>query len=58
MPRWLRELGPPLLGVAVLIAVWAIAAAVTNTSAIPSPADTWAAQRDGIADGSIPQATV
>ena len=58
MPRWLRELGPPLLGVAVLIAVWAIAAAVTNTSAIPSPADTWAALRDGIADGSIPEATV
>ena len=54
MPRWLRELGPPLLGVAVLLVVWGIAAALTDTSAIPSPADTWAALRDGIADGSIP----
>lgn len=57
MPRWLRELGPPLLGVAVLIAVWAIVAAVTETSAIPSPSETWSALKDGIADGSIPEAT-
>jgi NitT/TauT family transport system permease protein len=57
VPRWLRELGPPLLGVAVLLVVWGLVAAVTDTSAIPSPADTWAALRDGIADGTIPEAT-
>jgi NitT/TauT family transport system permease protein len=58
MPRWLRELGPPLLGVAALVVVWALVAAVTTTSAIPSPADTWAALRDGIADGFILEATL
>jgi sulfonate transport system permease protein len=57
VPRWLRELGPPLLGVVVLILVWALAAALTDTTAIPSPAETWAALRAGIADGSIPEAT-
>lgn len=57
MPRWLRELGPPLLGVVVLILVWALAAALTDTTAIPSPAETWSALRAGIADGSIPEAT-
>ena len=56
--RWASELGPPLLGIAVLLVVWAVVAATTDTSAIPSPADTWAALRDGIADGSIPEATV
>jgi NitT/TauT family transport system permease protein len=55
--RWLRELGPPLLGVVVLILVWALAAALTDTTAIPSPAETWSALRAGIADGSIPEAT-
>jgi NitT/TauT family transport system permease protein len=58
VPRWLRELGPPLLGVGALLVVWALLAAVTATSAIPSPADTWFALRDGIADGAIPEATV
>ena len=58
MPRWLRELGPPFLGVLVLLAVWALVAALTETSAIPSPAETWTALRDGIADGTIPEATV
>jgi sulfonate transport system permease protein len=50
--RWARELGPPLLGVVVLLA-----AALTDTTAIPSPAETWSALRAGIADGSIPEAT-
>ena len=58
MPRWLRELGPPLLGVAGLLAIWALVAAVTSTPAIPSPSDTWSAVRDGIADGTIPEATL
>jgi NitT/TauT family transport system permease protein len=56
--RWANELGPPLLGVAALIVVWAVVAAVTTTPAIPSPGDTWAALGDGIADGTIPEATV
>lgn len=58
MPRWLRELGPPLLGVAALVVVWAVVAAATSTSAIPSPVETWAALRDGIADGFIVEATL
>jgi NitT/TauT family transport system permease protein len=56
--RWANELAPPLLGVAALIVVWAVVAAVTTTPAIPSPGDTWAALGDGIADGTIPEATV
>ena len=58
MTRWVRELGPPLLGVAALIVVWSVVSAVTRTPAIPSPADTWAALGDGVSDGSIPEATV
>ncbi|HYY09194.1 MAG TPA: hypothetical protein VFA25_11390, partial [Actinomycetota bacterium] len=57
MSRWVRELVPPLVGIAVLIAVWAVIAAVTTTSSIPSPAQVWTALREGIADGSIPEAT-
>jgi NitT/TauT family transport system permease protein len=57
MTRWLRELGPPILGVAALVVVWALVAAVTTTSAIPSPADTWVSLRGGIADGFIVEAT-
>ena len=56
--RWASELGPPLLGVAVLLVVWAVVAAVTDTSSIPGPAEVWTALRDGFADGSIPEATV
>jgi NitT/TauT family transport system permease protein len=55
--RWIRELAPPVIGVAVLIAVWAVIAAVTSTPSIPSPAQVWTALREGIADGSIPEAT-
>jgi NitT/TauT family transport system permease protein len=55
--RWIRELIPPLVGVAVLIAVWAVIAAATTTPSIPSPAQVWTALREGIADGSIPEAT-
>jgi NitT/TauT family transport system permease protein len=58
VPRWLRELGPPLLGVLVLLVVWGLVAALTDTSAIPSPAETWSALKDGIADGSIQEATL
>ena len=57
MRRWTSELGPPLLGVVALLTLWALVAAVTTTSAIPSPAATWSALRDGIADGTIVEAT-
>ena len=58
MRRWASELGPPLLGVAVLLLVWAVVAAATDTSSIPSPAEVWTALRHGFADGSIPEATL
>jgi len=55
--RWaVRELGPPLAGVAALIVVWAIVAAATTSRGWPSPIDAWNALRHGIADGTIPQA--
>jgi NitT/TauT family transport system permease protein len=56
--RWASELGPPLLGVMALIVIWAGVAALTQTSSIPGPAETWAALQDGIADGTIPEATL
>jgi NitT/TauT family transport system permease protein len=56
--RWASELGPPLLGVASLLIVWAVVAAATETASIPGPAQTWTALRDGIADGTIPEATL
>lgn len=58
MRRWASELGPPLLGVASLLIVWAVVAAATDTASIPGPAETWTALRDGIADGTIPEATL
>jgi NitT/TauT family transport system permease protein len=58
MRRWASELGPPLLGVAALLLVWALVAAATDTSSIPGPPAVWSALRSGFADGSIPEATV
>jgi NitT/TauT family transport system permease protein len=57
VPRWTRELIPPLVGIAVVIAIWAVVAATTTTASIPSPANAWKALREGIVDGSIPEAT-
>jgi len=55
--RWaVRELGPPLAGVAALIVLWAIIAAATTSRGWPSPLDVWNSLRHGIADGTIPQA--
>jgi len=52
--RWLaKELGPPLVGIAGAIVVWAILAATTS---IPSPASVWSAFVDGIRDGTLPEA--
>ncbi|MBI3647464.1 MAG: ABC transporter permease [Actinobacteria bacterium] len=55
--RWAtRELGPPLAGVAGLIVVWAVVAALTTSRALPSPLDVWNALRHGVADGTISRA--
>jgi NitT/TauT family transport system permease protein len=56
--RVLAEIGPPLVGVAGLVAVWSLAALMTNTAAIPPPGAVWTAFVDGMQDGSIPQAAV
>lgn len=58
MKRWAGELGPPLLGVVALVAVWAAVAAAIDTTSLPGPAETWTALRDGIADGVIVEATL
>jgi NitT/TauT family transport system permease protein len=55
--RWASELGPPLLGVGALLLVWAVVAAVAETSSIPGPAEVWTSLRHGFADGTIPEAT-
>jgi NitT/TauT family transport system permease protein len=55
--RWASELGPPLLGVAILVIVWAIVAAATDTASIPGPAEVWTALRDGFSDGVFVEAT-
>jgi NitT/TauT family transport system permease protein len=54
--RVLAEIGPPLVGIGVLLVVWAIVAAATDSSAIPSPAAVWSAFLDGVRDGSLPRA--
>ena len=52
--RWLvKELGPPLVGIAGAVAVWAILAATTS---IPSPATVWTAFVNGVRDGTLPEA--
>jgi NitT/TauT family transport system permease protein len=55
--RWaVKELGPPLAGIAGVITVWAIVAAIADTPSIPSPAVVWSAFVDGVRDGTIPEA--
>lgn len=58
MKRLARELGPPLVGVAALLIVWAIVAVFAAPSAIPTPAEVWHAFVRGMSDGTIPEATV
>jgi NitT/TauT family transport system permease protein len=58
MRRLWSEIGPPLAGIAALIIVWAIVAAVTDTRGVPSPAEVWSAFVDGMRSGAIPEATV
>jgi len=56
--RLLHEIGPPLAGIAGLIAAWALIAAITTSEGVPSPLETWDAFMAGMADGTIPEATV
>jgi NitT/TauT family transport system permease protein len=56
--RWASELGPPLLGLAVLVVVWAVVAATTETSSIPGPAEVWTSLQDGFTDGGFVEATL
>ncbi len=58
MKRWASELGPPVLGLGVLVVVWTIVAATTETSSIPGPADVWTSLQDGFTDGGFVEATV
>jgi NitT/TauT family transport system permease protein len=55
--RWANELGPPLLGIVLLVVVWAVVAAATDTASLPGPAEVWTALRDGITDGVLVEAT-
>jgi NitT/TauT family transport system permease protein len=57
--RWAgKELGPPLAGIVLAIGLWALIAALTDTSAVPSPAAVWSAFVDGLRDGSLPDAAL
>lgn len=56
MKRVVHELAPPLAGIAGLIVAWWVAAALTNSSALPSPADVWTAFVHGMRNGTIPRA--
>jgi sulfonate transport system permease protein len=55
--RVVREVVPPLVGIAAAIAVWAIVAAIADSPSIPSPAAVWSALVAG-QDGDIAEATV
>ena len=57
--RWvLRELGPPLAGIAGALVVWAVVAAALDSPSLPSPLVVWSAFVDGVADGTIPEAAL
>lgn len=58
MRRLAREVGPPLAGIVGLIAVWWIAAALTSSASLPTPAVVWSAFLRGMSDGTIPEAAV
>lgn len=58
MKRIAHELGPPLAGVAGLLAVWAIVSAVTSPATVPSPEEVRRAFVRGMSDGTIPEAAV
>lgn len=56
--RWVRkELGPSIVGAAILIAVWSLLALFTSTPSIPSPIEVFRALWEGIVNGTIAEAT-
>ena len=57
MKRVWDEVGPPLFGILVLVALWTVLAAVTDSRGLPSPAEVWSSFLDGMGDGSLPEAT-
>jgi NitT/TauT family transport system permease protein len=55
--RWVgRELGPVLTGVAGLLVVWSLLAAVVDSSSLPSPLAVWRSFVGGLGDGTILEA--
>jgi NitT/TauT family transport system permease protein len=54
--RIVREITPPLVGVAGVIVVWAAVAAIWDSPSLPSPADVWAAFLAGVRDGTLVRA--
>ncbi len=56
MKRVVKEVGTPLAGIAVLIVIWGVASALTDSPALPSPATVWSAFVHGMSDGTIPEA--
>ena len=51
-----RELGPILAGIAGLLVVWTVAAAIVDSSSLPSPLAVWHAFLDGLGNGTILEA--
>lgn len=56
MRRVAHELGPPLAGVAGLLVVWSIVAAIASPATVPSPEEVRKAFVRGMSDGTIPEA--
>ena len=60
--RWVRraasELGPPLAGIAGVLAVWAVVATLVDSPSVPSPGAVWTALVDGVRDGTITEAAL
>ena len=55
--RWVaREIGPALAGVAGLVVIWAVVAALVDSSSLPSPLEVWRAFLDGLRAGTIQEA--
>ena len=55
--RWVaREVGPALAGIAGLVVIWAVVAALVDSSSLPSPLEVWRAFLDGLRAGTIQEA--
>ena len=55
--RWVaRELGPAIAGIAGLLVIWAVVAAVVDSSSLPSPLAVWRTFLDALRAGTIQEA--